>query len=97
MARIKDFQKLMKDLYFEQDKRRGPNKTFIKLVEEVGELAEAILTEEKSKIREEIADIVAWIASLANLYGMDLLEVSYEKYPNECPKCRSNPCNCENK
>lgn len=44
------------------------------LVEEIGELAEAIRSEEPENIEEELADCFAWIAALANLYGVNLEE-----------------------
>jgi len=95
--KISEFQKLMKDLYFHQDSKRGIEKTFIWLVEEVGELA-SILKKgsepDSNKISEEMADIIAWISSLANLLEIDLEVALYNKYPKKCGKCNSNPCYC---
>lgn len=42
------------------------------LVEEVGELAEAIRREKPENIKEELADCFAWIGALANFYEIDL-------------------------
>lgn len=87
----------MKDLYFHQDSKRGIEKTFIWLVEEVGELART-LKEDKNldsiKISEEIADIIAWTCSLSNLLEIDLEKALIDKYPNKCLKCDSTPCQC---
>ncbi|MHA1264243.1 MAG: MazG nucleotide pyrophosphohydrolase domain-containing protein [Candidatus Helarchaeota archaeon] len=100
---IREFQNLMKDLYFERDINRGLSKTFLWIIEEVGELAEALRTyqeqnQSKNKLKEiglEIADVIAWVASLANILKIDLESVLTEKYPYFCPKCHQNPCNCD--
>ena len=97
--KFSEFQKLMKELYFHQDSNRGIEKTFIWLVEEVGELASTLKQGSEldlSKISEEMADIIAWMSSLANLLEIDLEKALVEKYPNKCIKCNSNPCCCSN-
>jgi NTP pyrophosphatase (non-canonical NTP hydrolase) len=94
---VSEFQKLIKNLYYLKDKKRGIQGTFIWLIEEVGELAN-ILKEpsiNKEKASEEIADICAWITSLANLLEIDLEESLFKKYPNKCRKCGCNPCQCK--
>lgn len=94
--RIREFQNLMKDLYIQKDKERGISDTFIWLVEEVGELATELNDErDKQSVSEEMADIFAWMCSLANLFQIDLEDAIFKKYPNKCPKCDSNPCKCE--
>lgn len=91
---ISEFQQLMRDLYAENDKRRGAPATMLWLVEEVGELAEAIRRDDRENIREELADCFAWIGALANLYDIDLEEVFCIKYPDSCPTCGRKPCIC---
>ena len=93
--KISEFQNLMKELYYHQDSKRGINGTFIWLVEEIGELA-ALLKKnsETNKVSEELADIIAWTNSLANLFNIDLETALFNKYPNKCRKCNSNPCKC---
>lgn len=98
--KISDFQDLMKTLYFHRDSRRGIKSTFAWLVEEIGELAKIIKKNEdisryKKQASEELADIIAWSNSLANLLNIDIEEALLDKYPNKCAKCNSNPCRCE--
>ncbi len=69
---IREFQKLIKKLYFHKDSERGVEKTFIWLCEELGELAEALLKKDKAMLKEELADVFAWLVSLANLLEIDL-------------------------
>jgi NTP pyrophosphatase (non-canonical NTP hydrolase) len=93
---IKTFQELMKKIYFHRDQDRGVDSTFSWLVEEVGELSKAIRNKDRQNIKEEFADVIAWLCSLANLLDINLLEAAYEKYPNKCPKCLKSSCECIN-
>ena len=95
--RISEFQKLIRDLYFEKDYKRGVKGTFVWLVEEIGELAANLNKTEinKNLISEELADIIAWTHSIANLLDIDIENSLSSKYPNKCLKCNSNPCICE--
>jgi len=88
---IREFQKLIRDTYFHKDARRGLWGTFGWFVEEVGELAKALKKGEG--VEEEFADTLAWLATLANLAGVDLEEAA-RKYEKGCPKCGNIPCTC---
>ncbi|MHA1669671.1 MAG: MazG nucleotide pyrophosphohydrolase domain-containing protein [Promethearchaeota archaeon] len=97
--KISEFQELIRNLYFKKDLKRGINGTFIWLIEEIDELA-SLLNEKlitPVKISEELADIIAWTTSIANLMEIDLEEALAFKYPDKCKKCDATPCQCENK
>lgn len=70
----------MRKMFYERDRERGLYATFAWLVEEVGELAEALLRGDKHAIEEEIADVLAWTLSIANLVGVDAEKALREKY-----------------
>ncbi len=89
-----DFQKLMKQLYFSRDVERGEEKTLSWLEDEVEELKEALQQGDIEEVKKEFADVLAWLASLANVVGIDLEKAALSKYDNKCPKCKLNPCNC---
>jgi NTP pyrophosphatase (non-canonical NTP hydrolase) len=95
--KISDFQDLIKDLYLQNDLNRGVKSTFIWLIEEVGELATLLNSSDidKKKVSEELADIIAWTISIANLIDIDMEKALFDKYPNKCKKCSSSPCKCE--
>jgi NTP pyrophosphatase (non-canonical NTP hydrolase) len=80
MCSLRDLQKRIEELFFEKDWRRGVEGTFLWFVEEVGELSEAILKKDKRALEEEIADVLAWLLSLANLLEVDLCEVFERKW-----------------
>lgn len=90
---VAQFQRLIKEIYYTKDSRRGSDGTFRWLVEEVGELAKAMRQRDTAGKGEEFADVFAWLASLATLEGVDLEQVC-AKYANGCPKCHQIPCTC---
>lgn len=84
---IRDFQQLIRDRYFATDNARGTHATFLLLTEEFGELATALYNNnkqshggkppteaERANLVEEFADVLAWLATLANINEIDLTE-----------------------
>jgi NTP pyrophosphatase (non-canonical NTP hydrolase) len=92
---INEFQNMMRQLYFERDSERGTEKTLDWLEDEVKELREALEEGDMKAAEKEFADVLAWLASLANIVNTDLENVALSKYPNRCPKCGLSPCNCQ--
>ena len=91
---IHEFQEMMKRLYFKRDSERGVNGTYKWLVDEVAELGEELKGTDKAATEKEFADVIAWLASLANIMGIDLEKAAINKYSNKCPKCQQSPCQC---
>ena len=91
---INEFQKMMWQLYFERDSKRGTEGTLDWLEDEVEELREALEEGESKAAEKEFADVLAWLASLANVVGIDLEKAALAKYANKCPKCGLSPCDC---
>lgn len=82
---IAEFQQLIRDRYYATDSARGPAGTFLWLTEEFGELAEAIARRERgdgddAELAAEFADVLAWLATLANITGVDLADAVRRKY-----------------
>jgi NTP pyrophosphatase (non-canonical NTP hydrolase) len=91
---IREFQEMMRQLYFPRDSKRGIKRTLDWLNDEVEELREALEKGDQKETEEEFADVIAWLASLANVTGIDLEKAALEKYPGTCPKCLHAPCQC---
>jgi NTP pyrophosphatase (non-canonical NTP hydrolase) len=91
---VSAFQGLIRDIYFQRDSRRGLDKTFLWFLEEVGELIRSYRRGEHEKIGSEMADVLAWLVSMANLLDIDLESELLKKYPKVCPLCSSVPCTC---
>ncbi len=92
---IQEFQKQIELIYYERDVKRGIPLTFTWLVEEIGELAKEIRKQpqDMERLREEFADVFAWVATLASLFGIELADAA-QIYDNGCPKCHATPCSC---
>lgn len=77
--RINEFQQLILQKYGKRDRQRGTPATFMWFIEEVGELATALASEDEENKYEEFADVLAWLCTLANINNIDL-EKACEKY-----------------
>jgi len=103
------FQRLIREMYYEKDVARGIPATFLWLTEEFGELASALretTDEEKDRVpagefakrrenlQQEFADVLAWLATIANVAGVDLGQAINQKYGSGCPGCRHFVCEC---
>ena len=88
---INHLQALMRETYGARDAERGVDGTFRWLTEEVGELARAIRTGDAAEQRLELSDVMAWVASVANLLEVDL-DDAMARYADGCPKCHGRPC-----
>ena len=91
---LADFQRLIRDMYFEKDVARGVDGTFMWLMEEVGELASALRNGTHEDRLGEFADVLAWLATIANVSGVDLSEAVARKYGSGCPGCGRFVCTC---
>src|SRR6184192_1604101 len=67
-----DLQRIIRDTYGAKDERRGVEGTFMWFMEEVGELATALREGTAQERAEEFADVLAWLATLANIVDVDL-------------------------
>ncbi|MBS7251981.1 MAG: nucleotide pyrophosphohydrolase [Candidatus Freyarchaeota archaeon] len=92
---LRSAQEMMLQIYGDRDKRRGIEGTFMWLIEEIGELSVAIRKKEIKDIKEEFADVLAWLFSLANVLNVDLSVCFIEKYNSFCPRCKGSPCMCD--
>ncbi len=75
---IKEAQKIIEDAYGEKDRERGVYADLVWLGEELGELFKAV--RESKGIEEEVADVFAWLLSVANVLGIDVEEAFKMKY-----------------
>jgi NTP pyrophosphatase (non-canonical NTP hydrolase) len=83
----------MDETYGERDRARGVPSAVAWLAEELGELAQAARKGTHDDRLREFADVLAWVASLANLLDVDLDEAA-GVYAKGCPKCGGIPCRC---
>ena len=79
---ISEFQQLISKKYENRDRRRGTSATFMWFIEEVGELATALASDDGKNKEEEFADVLAWLCTLANINDVNL-EKACKKYTSE--------------
>ena len=83
----------MEQTYGARDRERGVPASVAWLAEEVGEFAKAARKGSKEQQLEELADVLAWTASIANQLGLSMDE-AVGRYAGGCPKCAAAPCTC---
>lgn len=91
---LTDLQRLIRVMYSSKDEQRGIDGTFMWLMEEVGELAAALREGPKEDAAKEFADVLAWLATIANVAGIDLQQAVLDKYGQGCPGCGQMVCQC---
>jgi len=93
---LTQLQERIRDLFGEKDSRRGLEGTFMWFMEEVGELSASLRGGgSRENLVLEFADVLAWLATLANIAGVDLEEAMRRKYGGGCPTCGQTPCACD--
>jgi NTP pyrophosphatase (non-canonical NTP hydrolase) len=88
-----ELQDVIERTYGALDRARGVPGTVAWLCEETGELAQALRKGTRAELEHEFSDVLAWVATLANLVDVDLASVA-ERYRDGCPKCHHLPCTC---
>jgi NTP pyrophosphatase (non-canonical NTP hydrolase) len=92
---ISAFQQLIFQMYGQKDAARGDAATFLWLAEEFGELATALRSGTQEELALEMADVFAWLVTLASIRGIDLEAAVLRKYGQACPGCHAIPCVCD--
>lgn len=78
---VPEFQRLIDAVYGEKDRARGIEGTFLWFHEEVGELTRAIRRgHDRENLKEEFADVFAWLVSMASMLDIDMQEAVESKY-----------------
>ena len=91
---LRDLQALIAKMYSRKDEARGVDGTFMWLMEEVGELAAALRGDDHEALAAEFADVLAWLATIANVAGVNLDQAVRDKYGSGCPGCGEMVCIC---
>jgi NTP pyrophosphatase (non-canonical NTP hydrolase) len=90
---IAALQDVIERTYGGRDRVRGVPATVAWLCEEVGELAQAVRKGTAEQQAHEFADVLAWVATLANQMDIDLT-AAIQRYADGCPRCQTLPCTC---
>jgi NTP pyrophosphatase (non-canonical NTP hydrolase) len=90
---LTELQQSIRDTYGARDAERGLLRTHAWFVEECGELSRALFRQDRERQVEEIADVLAWLTTLADMAGIQMSEAA-DRYAAGCPKCSAKPCVC---
>ena len=84
---ISVLQKIVKERYFKTDSKRGVYHTALWFHEEVGELSSAIASGDKENAKEEFADVLMWLLTLANIMEINMEDAiaAYLNDPGKMP------------
>jgi NTP pyrophosphatase (non-canonical NTP hydrolase) len=84
---ISALQQIVRERYFKTDQERGIYHTALWFHEEVGELSSAIASGDQQNAKEEFADVLMWLMTLANLMEIDMEEAvaAYLSNPRKLP------------
>ena len=91
---LNQLQDLIRTMYGAKDGARGLEGTYMWFMEEVGELSGALRGGKPDAVKLEFADVLACLATLANIVGVDLDAAVQKKYGRGCPGCGQIPCVC---
>src|SRR5207244_9852656 len=91
---LDEVQRQIRATYGAKDGARGLDGTFMWFMEEVGELSAALRGGSHAERVMEFADVLAWLATLANIAGVDLETAMRAKYGGGCPGCGQPACVC---
>lgn len=93
-----DWQKMFERIYGNVNRVVTLEQIGFHLMEEVGEVAREIRLRHEQELKDELADVFAWIVGITiksgELIGEELRldDIIWERYPNKCPHCQSKPC-----
>jgi NTP pyrophosphatase (non-canonical NTP hydrolase) len=90
---LAQLQDIIERTFGDRDRERGVPASVAWLAEEVGELAQAVRKGNRAQQVHEFADVLAWVATLANQVGVDLTD-AVKRYEHGCPRCSKLPCAC---
>src|SRR4051812_45311558 len=91
---LPEMQTMIRATFGPKDASRGIDGTFMWFMQEVGELATALRNGTAQERAHEFADVLAWLATLANIAQVDLEQAVADKYGAGCPGCGKSPCEC---
>lgn len=92
---LKEWQTMLKRIYGDANRPESSNCLWLHIMEEIGEISEALGRNERKNLEEECADALAWLLPFCTKLEVDLDELAWNRYPRECDVCHKQKCECE--
>ncbi|MGH9922305.1 MAG: diguanylate cyclase [Nitrososphaerales archaeon] len=101
---LNEWLEMFNDIYGSRNSRLQPAELVAKVLEELGELSEAIRIEpfQRANLKNELADVLSWYFAVVNylnstVFRQDKINVArwcWQTYLDRCSTCRKKPCAC---
>lgn len=91
---LPDWQEMFKNIYGRINKVAGKEKCWLHLLEELGEVSRVFRLKERDNLKDEIADVFAWLVAFCNNAGINLESAILDCYQGKCDACNKKKCEC---
>ncbi len=88
------WQDMFKNIYGRVNKVAGREKCWLHLHEELGEVSRAFRLKERINLKDELADVFAWLVAFCNNLGIGLEFSILKCYSGRCDVCGKKQCQC---
>ena len=92
---LEGFQELIRRMYFEKDAARRNRRDIHVADGRSRRIGCGVRNGSHEERLLEFADVLAWLATIANVAGVDLGEAVRRKYGAGCPGCGQFVCRCD--
>ena len=91
---LPEWQLMFHNIYGRVNRIAGREKCWLHVNEELGEISRAFRLGQKKPLRDEIADVFAWLVAFCNHMKIDIEEAVLNEYPTKCNVCDRDKCCC---
>lgn len=91
---LPEWQSMFRKIYGKINQVAGKQKVWLHVHEELGEVSKAFRLKKEQPLKEELADIFAWLVAFCNLSRIDLDVLIFATYPYRCDVCKKAKCQC---
>jgi NTP pyrophosphatase (non-canonical NTP hydrolase) len=88
------WQEMFKKIYGRVNTIAGTEKCWLHIHEELGEVSRAYRLKARGNLRDELADVFAWLAAFCNNSRIDIESAVLERYQGRCDVCAKEKCRC---
>ena len=89
---------MFRDIYGPANKVQSRSAVGFHLMEEIGEMADALLKPDSAEVGNALADVIAWLMAIYTAaereLGPSMSEAVWASFPYKCRHCKKNACQC---
>lgn len=84
---LSEWQRMFDEIYGAANRQLEPEVIWMKVVEELGEVATDLRKENYSALEKDLPDVFAWLCAFAERMSRNVEDTVWAKYPGVCPYC----------